>query len=86
MLGSSPIRSGVQTLATTLVVAPFALIAGLFVQVARNYRWTNIAGWIISIVGFGITSLLRANAPPSKYIGYQLLVSMGLGIIVSICR
>ena len=72
-------------LATALVVAPFALICGITVQVTKKYRPANIVGWILSIVGFGVLSLLKADDSVGKWVGYQLLAAMGIGFIVSKC-
>lgn len=82
-LGASPIRSGVDMLATALIIAPFALIAGVMVQVQTKYRPANYIGWIITIVGFGLLSLLRANTTIGKWVGYQVVVAAGTGMIVS---
>lgn len=62
VLGASPLRSSVQTLPTALVIAPFALFCGIIVKVINKYRAVNVVGWIISIIGFGLLSLLRADS------------------------
>lgn len=82
--GSSPLRSSVQTLPVALVIAPFALISGLVVKTIRKYRPLNIVGWIISIVGFGLLCLLRADSPTAQWVGFQFLMAAGTGIIVGI--
>lgn len=86
VLGSSPIRSGVQTLATSLVIAPFALFAGVGVQVIKNYRGPNLIGWVMTIIGFGVLSMLDIGSSEGKYIGYQIPLAVGLGIVVSPTR
>ncbi|KAJ3554089.1 hypothetical protein NM688_g3288 [Phlebia brevispora] len=43
--GASPTRSGVDFLASALVIAPFALLAGVMVQVMKKYRPANYIGW-----------------------------------------
>ncbi|OCH96313.1 iron permease [Obba rivulosa] len=82
-LGASPIRSGVEMLATALVIAPFALVCGIMVKTSKKYRPANYLGWVLSAIGFGVLSLLKANSPTSKWVGYQLLVSAGTGLIFS---
>ncbi|KAJ7743512.1 iron permease [Mycena maculata] len=59
---ATPIRSGVDMLGTALVVAPFALIAGILVQVLSRYIPSNVAGWILTMIGFGLLSMLTADA------------------------
>ncbi|OCH96143.1 iron permease [Obba rivulosa] len=80
-LGASPIRSGVDMLATALVVAPFALTCGIMVQVMNKYRPANVIGWVITIVGFGLLTLLKADSSTGKWVGYQFLVAAGTGMI-----
>jgi len=80
-LGASPIRSGVDLLATALVVAPFALICGIMVQVMNKYRPANIIGWIITIIGFGLLTLLKADISTGKWVGYQFVAAAGTGMI-----
>ena len=69
--------------AAMLVVAPFALIAGVMVQVQGKYRPPNYIGWVITIVGFGLLTLLRADTSTGKWVGYQVVVAAGTGMIVS---
>ncbi|EMD39089.1 hypothetical protein CERSUDRAFT_104356 [Gelatoporia subvermispora B] len=82
-LGASPIRSGVDMLATALVIAPFALLCGVVVKSTKKYRPTNYLGWVLSVVGFGVLSLLKADSSTGKWVGYQFLVSAGQGLIFS---
>lgn len=82
--GASPIRSGVDMLATALVIAPFALICGIIIKVSNKYRPANAMGWILTIIGFGLLSLLKADSPVKTWVGYQFLVSAGTGMIVRV--
>ncbi|KAJ7485019.1 iron permease [Mycena galericulata] len=78
---ATPIRSGVDMLATALVVAPFALIAGILVQVLNRYMPSNIAGWVLTIIGFGLLSLLTADSTVGQWVGYQFVAAAGTGMI-----
>ncbi|KAI0921395.1 hypothetical protein AcW1_004613 [Taiwanofungus camphoratus] len=80
-LGASPLRSSVQMLPTALVIAPFALVTGGTTQVISRYRPANIAGWVLTVVGFGVLTLLRANSSEGQWIGYQILAAAGTGLI-----
>lgn len=82
-LNASPLRSSVQTLPTALIISPFALISGMMVKFLGRYRPSNILGWLLTIVGFGLLSLLRADSSTSQWVGYQVLSSAGTGMIVS---
>lgn len=82
-LGASPIHSAVDVLATALVIAPWALICGVVVQVAGAYRPMNILGWVFTILGFGLLSMLRSDSSKEKWVFFQFICSAGIGILVS---
>ena len=52
--GASPIRSSVDILPITLVIAPFAFTAGTLIQITQKYRWASVVAWSISLIGFGL--------------------------------
>ncbi|KAJ7087266.1 major facilitator superfamily domain-containing protein [Mycena belliarum] len=79
--GASPIRSAVDFLPGALVVAPFALTTGIVVTITKQYRIVNWVGWVISIVGFGLYTLLRQDASVAQWVGFQVVVSIGMGIL-----
>ncbi|KIJ30066.1 hypothetical protein M422DRAFT_268422 [Sphaerobolus stellatus SS14] len=78
---SSPLRSAVQMLSTAVIIAPLAFVAGATVQVTKRYIPVNIIGWIITIVGFGVLSLLTATSVTAQWVGYQIIVSAGVGML-----
>ncbi|KAJ7432135.1 iron permease [Mycena galericulata] len=81
---ATPIRSGVDMLATALVVAPFALLAGILVQVLNRYMPSNIAGWVLTIIGFGLLSMLTADSTVGRWVGYQFVAAAGTGMIFAV--
>ncbi|KAJ6543871.1 iron permease [Mycena capillaripes] len=81
--GSSPIRSAVEMLPGALLIAPFALVAGLTVTVLKKYRAVNWTGWVITIVGFGLYSTLREDSTVGKWVGYQVVAAIGIGLLYS---
>ncbi|KAI0353749.1 MFS general substrate transporter [Trametes cingulata] len=58
-----------------------ALVGGLSVRVINRYCPQNYVGWSIMIVGFGLVSLLDENTSRALYIGLQIPLAVGLGII-----
>ncbi|KAI0655295.1 iron permease [Cubamyces menziesii] len=80
-LGASSIRSSVYTLPTALVMAPFSLLCGFSVKLLNKYRPANIFGWIVSIIGFGLLSLLRADSSTSQWVGFQFVTAVGTGTV-----
>lgn len=81
-LGAGPIRSGVQMFPTALVIAPFAMLAGMSTQIFGKYRPANVLGWLLLSIGVGILSLLRADSNTGKWVGYQIIAAAGQGLLV----
>ncbi|KAJ7040778.1 MFS general substrate transporter [Mycena alexandri] len=81
--GASPIRSAVDLLPTALLIAPFALVAGTVVTLSKNYRVVNWMGWVAFLIGFGLFSTLREDSSAGKWVGYQIVTSIGAGMLVS---
>ncbi|KAH8832958.1 major facilitator superfamily domain-containing protein [Flagelloscypha sp. PMI_526] len=81
--GSSPLRSGVQVLPTALFIAPTALVNSVIVRRTKRYLAGNYIAWVFCIVGFGIMSLLGSNTPTAEWVGYQIVTSIGIGILFS---
>lgn len=77
---ASPIRSGVDLFGLALTIAPFAIFTGLSVEIFKRYRLQNYAGWVLSIIGFSLLSTLSADSTQGRYIGYEVIVGIGLGI------
>ena len=69
-------------LATALVIAPFALIAGVMVQTMNKYRPANVVGWVLILIGFGLLTLLNTDISTGKWVGYQIVAASGIGMIV----
>jgi len=83
VLEADPIRSGVDLLPTALVIAPFALLCGISVQVFDKYVPSNALGWIITIIGFGLLTLLKVSSSTGMWVGFQILAAAGTGMIWS---
>ena len=80
--GASPIRSSVDILPITLVIAPFAFTAGTLIQITQKYRWASVVAWSISLIGFGLLSTLDADSSTGKWAGYQIVTAAGIGLMV----
>ncbi|KAJ7117982.1 MFS general substrate transporter [Mycena crocata] len=81
--GASPIRSAVDFLPAALLTAPFAFFAGATITIAKRYREVNVLGWIFTIVGFGLLSTMREDAPVRTWVGFQVIVAVGIGLVFS---
>ncbi|KAF8211591.1 iron permease [Mycena galopus ATCC 62051] len=81
--GASPLRSAVDFLPSAFIIAPFAFAAGAVISIVQKYRAVNIVGWIITIVACGMFSTLKEDSVVGKWAGYQVLMSLGIGILYS---
>ncbi|KAI0046869.1 iron permease [Auriscalpium vulgare] len=79
--GASAVGSGVDMFGLSFTVPTFAIACGLSVQIVDRYRPQNYIGWALIIIGFGILSLLDENSTRAQYIGYQVPLGAGLGIV-----
>ncbi|TCD64404.1 hypothetical protein EIP91_004120 [Steccherinum ochraceum] len=80
-LATSPLRASVEILPMSLVMAPFGLFCGISVKKFNKYVPQNIVGWVVTIIGFGVMSLLKADSSEGRWVGYQVLMSAGAGVV-----
>lgn len=57
------------------------MICGISVQLTKVYRIQNYVGWMLIVVGFGILTLLDVNTSRAQYIGFQIVLGVGLGVV-----
>ncbi|KAH8078743.1 iron permease [Cristinia sonorae] len=79
-LNASPIQSSVYGFPNAFLVSPFSFVCGVWVRATGRYRIPNAVGWVFTVVGFGLMSLLRADSRTAQWVGYQILVSIGVGL------
>jgi len=79
--GASAIKSGIDLFSLSFIVAPFAIITGISVGVTGHYLIQNYLGWFFSLIGFGLLSLLDADASTAAWAGYTVLTGIGLGLL-----
>ncbi|MCJ1261276.1 hypothetical protein MMC22_001140 [Lobaria immixta] len=84
VLGSSPTRSGVQLLPLVLVFPPFAALAGGAVQKTGRYRPIHQLGFALLTLGIGLCSLLDSDSNIGTWVGFQIIIAAGLGMIVAV--
>lgn len=68
-------------LPVVILIPIFATVAGVSVKLTNRYCPQNYIGWILTIVGFGILTLLTEDSSRAAYIGLQIPASLGLGIV-----
>lgn len=60
-LGAQPLRSGIMTLPLALTIAPFAMLGAVWVEVSQKYIIQTYIGWILSVVGISLLTLLKVT-------------------------
>jgi hypothetical protein len=83
VLGSTPGRSGVQLLPTILALIPFAGMGGILVSKTGRYKPFHYAAFALIIVGFGLLTLLNQDSSAGAWIGYQIIESAGVGLVIA---
>lgn len=84
VLGSSPTKSGIQVLPTTLVVVVLAAVGGPLLTLWGKYKPMHIAGFALMTLGLCLSSVyLTAAAETGLWLGMQLITAAGMGIVVS---
>ncbi|KAI0046898.1 MFS general substrate transporter [Auriscalpium vulgare] len=71
--GAAPVDSSVDMLSLAFTVPAFATCV--------DSRPLNYIGWMLIVAGFGMPSLLTENSTRAQYIGYQVVLAAGLGIV-----
>ncbi|KDE09429.1 hypothetical protein MVLG_00332 [Microbotryum lychnidis-dioicae p1A1 Lamole] len=73
--------AGVHTFSLSFTIAPMAIIAGTSVVVLGKYRLQNIVDWAFTVIGFGLTTLLRVHSSKAAWTEYPTVMGVGLGIL-----
>ncbi|KAI9893631.1 MAG: hypothetical protein M1814_006427 [Vezdaea aestivalis] len=78
--GTTAVKSGINNLPMILGLVILSIIAGGLVTTFGYYTPYMYAASIIGAVGCGLLSTLQVDSGSDKWIGYQALYGMGLGI------
>ncbi|CAE6503123.1 unnamed protein product [Rhizoctonia solani] len=79
--GASPVKSGVDLFGVAFTVAPFAILTGISAVIFKKYRPQNYVAWVITTIGLGLLSTIKADSSLAKSIGYQVIIGVGAGIL-----
>lgn len=80
--GETAIASGVDMIAYMLANALFSLLSGIAVSRVGYFAPPAIIGCALGTVGCGLLSTLQVDTPASRWIGYEIVASAGLGMAV----
>ncbi|KAL2150155.1 hypothetical protein VTH82DRAFT_7831 [Thermothelomyces myriococcoides] len=77
--GVSPVQSGVRTIAMVLSQAVGSIMGGGFAQLIGFPSPVMMVGSTFAAVGAGLLTTLTVSESSAHWIGYQILVGLGLG-------
>ncbi|KAI1822719.1 multidrug resistance protein Fnx1 [Xylaria intraflava] len=81
VLEKTPIDSGVGLLPSAIGTLPFAVIAGTALSKWGRYRPWHFIGFALCAIGYGLLTRLDSNTNTGYWIGIQLIVAAGLGVL-----
>lgn len=82
--GASAQQSGIDNIPFVLASGLFSLLSGGFISATGYYGPIMAFGSAVAAVGAGLIYTLEINSSSSKWIGYQVLLGIGLGTIFQI--
>jgi EmrB/QacA subfamily drug resistance transporter len=77
----SPLTSGVYFLPFALAIIPFGGLTGALMSKYGHYIPLHFLGFALCALGAGLLSLLNETSSTGAWVGYQIIVSGGVGII-----
>lgn len=78
----SPIQSGVHLIPYMTSNFLFSVVAGLLVTKIGYFNPPALLGPIIGAIGSGLLTTLEVNISTAKWIGYEVLTALGIGIML----
>ncbi len=81
--GLTATRAGIAVFPETLTIAPASLIVGLLVARTGRFQWSILVGWAITVLGTGMLYLLDVDTPVATWIGINIIVGLGTGMLFS---
>ncbi|KAJ5612142.1 hypothetical protein N7510_005336 [Penicillium lagena] len=78
--GATAMKSGIMNLPLIISVVVVSILAGGLVTACGYYTPFMLASSVIMTIGAGLLTTLETNSNHSKWIGYQALFGIGLGL------
>jgi hypothetical protein len=83
ILGSKPLRSGVQQLPFNLLLVPAAMVAGGVMAKTGKYKPQHFVGFGLVAIGVGLFTLLDKDSHDAEWACFQIIAALGLGVIMT---
>lgn len=78
--GASTLGSGLMYLPLAVAIAIMALVGGPLTSYIGYYNPTLMAGSVFSVIGAGLISTFGPDTSPGKWISYQIIYGLGIGL------
>lgn len=82
--GASAANSGVRSIPLVASTSIFAIVAGIIVTKTGEYQALMVVGTSIISIGCGLIYTLDIDSGSGKWIGYQVLAGIGMGLSMQI--
>ncbi|PGH14665.1 hypothetical protein AJ80_05846 [Polytolypa hystricis UAMH7299] len=82
--GVSPTESGIRVLATILPVSLFTFVGAATVQRIGYYQIYLIIAGTLATIGSGLIYTFYIGTPAPMYIGYQVILGVGVGLAMQV--
>lgn len=80
ILGVSAVQSGIDNLPMILALVIFSVVAGGLVSAFGYYAPFMILSSVLMAIGAGLLSTFQTDTGSGKWIGYQIIFGIGVGI------
>ncbi|KAH7356172.1 major facilitator superfamily domain-containing protein [Pyrenochaeta sp. MPI-SDFR-AT-0127] len=80
--GISPAESGLRNIPFIIAVALFSITSGFIVGGTGHYTGLLLLGSALITIGAGLMLKLDAGSPSSSWIGYQVILGIGSGMVL----
>jgi MFS transporter, DHA2 family, glioxin efflux transporter len=77
-------RSGIDNLPLVFGASIFSVVSGVLITITGHYVPLMVFGSVVSSVGCGLVYTLDITSGSGKWIGYQALCGIGLGLVFQI--
>ncbi|KAJ5197556.1 hypothetical protein N7449_008035 [Penicillium cf. viridicatum] len=78
--GASATKSGVMNLPSIIAVVVVSIISGFLVTISGYYNPVMIMSSVTLAIGAGLLSTLKTDSWSGEWIGYQILMGLGVGL------
>ncbi|KAH8694227.1 DNA repair protein RAD50 [Talaromyces proteolyticus] len=83
VLGKSAARSGVLLLPAVLFAIPGSIVAVLLLTKFGKYKPIHLVGFILTVLGLGLFSMLDQNSSLAVIVIYQAISALGGGLVLN---